>query len=152
MAGRLNRGLCAFGVLALVVGIVIGWAMVEWPQGLNPDWPLGMALIVPAMFAFAGLHMIAESMGRSGLAGTMLRFVLLCFLGIGNWAAFGSTHIQCTETISYMGYTIFGRQPSPAECLNSLRMLVAGIDAVIAVIVIAFAWDRRVRSRPGRKP
>ena len=147
MAARLNRGLCAFGVLAVVVGLGVAWGMVAYPEGLNPDWPLWMALVVPALFAFAGLHMIAESMGSTRLSGTLLRFVLLCFLAIGNWAAFGSTHVECARTISFMGFAVFGWQPTAAQCLNSLRMLVAGIDAIIVAVLLAFAWNRAGGSR-----
>ncbi|HKV10398.1 MAG TPA: hypothetical protein VJ725_19810 [Thermoanaerobaculia bacterium] len=142
-----NLPLAAFGLVTLIVGVVTGYFMYTHPEGLNPDWPLGMALIAPAVFVFGGLHMIAAGLGQPRLSILMLRAILLCFWAILNWAGFFSTHVQCRATVSFLGVAVFGWQPSETECLESLRALVASIDTAILIVVAAFLWQRYRASR-----
>lgn len=145
-----NLALAAFGLIALIVGVGAGYLMYTHPEGLNPDWPLGMALLAPALFALGGLHMIAAGLGQSRLSIGMLRAIVLGFLAIANWAAFFTTDIQCRATVSFLGIPIFGWHPSEMECRNSLRAIVAGIDVLIIASVGAFVWHRYRTSRKER--
>ena len=60
----MNHAQIAFGVFTLIVGVGIGYLMYTHPEGLNPSWPMGMAMLVPALFALGGLHIIAAGLDR----------------------------------------------------------------------------------------
>lgn len=137
-----NRAQIAFGVFTLIVGVVVGYFMYAHPEGLNPAWPLGMALLAPAVFAFAGLHIIAAGLGQARLSSAMLVAIMVCLWAIVNWAAFFTTHIQCVATLSFLGAEIFDWYPSETECRNSLRVIVAVMDALVVIAVGVFAWQR----------
>ena len=120
--------------------------MVSQPQGLNPSWPLGAALLVPAVFAAGGLHMVASGLGFPRVSAAMLKAIMICFWVIANWAAFFSARVPCRQTASFFGVPILTRYPSEAECRNSLRALIGSLDAIVTAILVAVAW-RRLRSR-----
>lgn len=148
----MNRALAASGVFTVIVGVGIGYFMYTQPEGLNPEWPLWMAMLVPALFVLGGLHMTAAGLDQPRLSIAMLRAILVCFFAILHWAAFFTTHIQCVATISFLGAAIVGWQPSEEECRNSLRLLVAGIDLLVVLSFGVFAWQRyrTARQEPGR--
>jgi hypothetical protein len=148
----MNRALAAFGLFAVIVGVGVGYLMYTQPEGLNPEWPLGMAMLAPALFVLGGLHMIAAGLNQTRLSIAMLRAILVCFWAILNWAAFFTTHIQCAVTISFLGAALVGWQPSEEECRNSLRILVAGIDLLVVLSFGFVAWHRyrTPRREPGR--
>lgn len=143
----MDRGLVLFGIVALMVGLGSGFLMNAYPGGLNPAWPLWMAMLAPAAFIFGGMHMVAIGLGYSGGAQATMGALALCLLAIVNWAAFFTTHFQCMETVSFLGMSIFSRYPSDAECQSGMRMLVSGIDALILLPAVWFAW----RKWQGRK-
>ncbi len=120
--------------------------MLSRPQGLNPSWPLGAALLAPAVFALGGLHLIASGSGFPRVSAAMLKAILIGFWAIANWAAFFSARVPCRQTASFFGVPILARYPSEIECRNSLRILIASLDAIVAAFLIAVAW-RRLRSR-----
>ena len=138
----MNRELVAFGIFTLVVGVGIGYFMYTRPEGLNPEWPIWMALLVPAVFTLGGLHMIAAGLDQPRLSIAMLRGILFCFWAIVHWAAFFTTHIQCVATVSFLGAGIVQWHPSEMECRNSLRVLVAVLDVLVIVAVGAYTWHR----------
>ena len=138
----MNRALIAFGIFTLVVGVGIGYFMYTRPEGLNPEWPIWMALLVPAVFTLGGLHMIAAGLDQPRLSIAMLRGILFCFWAIVHWAAFFTTHIQCVATVSFLGAGIVQWHPSEMECRNSLRVLVAVLDVLVIVAVGAYTWHR----------
>jgi hypothetical protein len=148
----MNRALVAFGLVAVIVGVGSGYLMYTHPEGLNPAWPIWMALLAPALFVLGGLHVIAAGLHQPRLSDLMLRAIVVCFWAILNWAAFFTTHIQCLVTVSFLGAAIVGWHPSEMECRNSLRILVAGIDALVVISVGVFAWHRyrTARKEPGR--
>lgn len=148
----MNRALVAFGIVALIVGVGSGYLMYTHPEGLNPAWPIWMALLAPAVFALGGLHVIAAGLGQPRLSNAMLGAIVFCLWAIVNWAAFFTTHIQCRATISFLGAEIVERYPSELECRNSLRAIVAAIDALVVIAVGVSAWHRNRASRkePGR--
>jgi hypothetical protein len=145
----MNRAQVAFGVLVVIVGVGIGHLMYTHPEGLNPAWPMGMALIAPALFVLGGLHIIAAGLERPRLSAALLQAILLCFFVLVNWAAFFTSHFQCGVTISFLGSGLFGWNPSEIECRYSLRLLVAGLDAIVAVGIGAAIW---YRNRDPRNP
>jgi hypothetical protein len=145
----LNRGLIFFGIVVLVVGLGAGYLMYAYPEGLNPEWPIWMAALAPAMFALGGLHMVAEGLGYPRLSIAMLKVIVVCLWAIVNWAAFFTIHIQCFETVSFLGVAILNRYPSEMECQNGLRVIVACIDALIALPSIAFARRKWQKMRSG---
>jgi len=147
-----NRSLVAFGIVALIVGVGSGYLMYTHPEGLNPAWPLGMALLAPAVFVLGGLHMIAAGLNQPRLSSAMLGAIAFCLWAIVNWAAFFTTHFQCLATLSFLGVGIFDWQPSEMECRNSLRVIVAIVDALVVIAAGASVWHRyrAPRKEPGR--
>ena len=137
-----DRGMVVFGIFTLIVGLGAGYFMYAYPEGINPDWPMAMALLAPALFVMAGLHVLAAGLGQPRLADAMIRGIVLCLWTIINWAAFFTTQIQCVVTVSFLGVSIFGWQPSEEECRTSLRAMIAMIDVLIVMVVGAFAWQR----------
>ncbi|MBP8297979.1 MAG: hypothetical protein KAX84_17850 [Burkholderiales bacterium] len=143
----MNRDPIFFGVLSLLAGLVTGYLIYAYPEGLNPDWPIWMALLAPAVFALAGLHMIAGGLGYPRFSMATIRVIVICLWAIVNWAAFFSTRIHCVETVSFLGIAIFNRYPSDLECQMGLRAIVACIDALVVFPVIVFAWRKLRKSR-----
>lgn len=135
----MNRPLIAFGMVALIVGVGSGYFMYTRPEGLNPEWPIWMALLAPVVFTLGGLHMIAAGLDRPRLSNAMLIAVVVCLWAIVHWAAFFTTHIQCVATVSFLGAKVVDWYPSEAECRNSLRVLVAVLD-VLVVIAAGVSW------------
>ena len=148
----MNRALIAFGIVALIVGVGSGYFMYTQPEGLNPEWPIWMALLAPAVFTLGGLHVIAAGLRQTRLSNAMLGAIVFCLWAIVHWAAFFTTHIQCLATISFLGAEIVEWHPSEIECRNSLRVIVAAIDALVVIAAGVFAWHRyRAPSKePGR--
>jgi hypothetical protein len=134
------------GIVFLAVGLGVGYLMISQPQGLNPSWPLGAAMLVPAVFAAGGLHMVASGLGFAGVSAAMLKVIMVCFWAIANWAAFFSARVPCRQTASFFGVPLLARIPSEAECRDSLRVIVGSLDAIVAAFLIAIVW-RRLRSR-----
>lgn len=146
--------LIVFGLLCLIVGLGSGYFMLAYPEGLNPEWPMGMALLAVSVFAFAGLHMIAVGLGYPRASAIMIQAILVAFFGVFNWAAFFTTHYQCTETVSFLGIELFKHIPSEESCRNGMKVIVGTIDLIIVLGLAAFAKQRWQRSRsrppPGR--
>jgi hypothetical protein len=135
-----------FGVVALLVGIGTAYLICAHPEGLNPSWPIGMALLAPAVFALGGLHMVATGLGYSRFSGVLFGAIALCFLAILNWAAFFTSHFHCVETVSFFGVAILRRQPTEIECREQFRAIAAFVDTVVLLPSIVFTW-RRLRDR-----
>lgn len=148
----MNRPLVAFGILALIIGLGSGYFMYTRPEGLNPEWPLWMALLAPAVFILGGLHVIAAGLDQPRLSSATLVAIVFCLWAIVNWAAFFTNRIECLATISFLGAEIVQWHPSEMECRNSLRVIVAIIDALVVIVAGASVWHRnRVpRKVPGR--
>ena len=145
----MDRAVIPLGIVAVLVGLGSGYLMVEYPEGLNPAWPIWIALVVPIVFVLGGLLIIANGFGYSTFTGIMLAVVALCLVAIVNWAAFFTSHIQCRVAISFLGAAILERYPSEVECRDSLRILVACVDAVVLIPLVAFVW-RRLASADGK--
>lgn len=143
----MERSQIAFGIFTLIVGVVISYFMYTYPENLDPDWPLWMALVVPALFILGGLHIVADGMQRTHFSHMMIRAMLLCFGAIGNWAAFFTTSVECMATASFLGIPVLSWEPSEVECRNSLRALVAGIDLVVIAVIGLYYWNRYRASR-----
>lgn len=142
----MERGLVLFGIVALIVGTGSGYLIYAHPEGLNPAWPIGLAMLVPVAFILSGMHMVAAGLGYPDVANVMLRAIAVCLLAIVNWAAFFTTHIQCSEMVSFLGVPILAWHPSEAECRAGLRIIISCIDTLILLPVIWFAW-RKWQSR-----
>lgn len=140
-----ERGPVFAGIVALMVGLGSGYMMYAYPEGLNPAWPLWMAMLGPAVFVLGGVHMIAAGLDRPGVAHAMVRAMVVCFLAIANWAAFFTPHIQCVGRLSFLGVPVFTRYPSEEECRLSLRIIIGCVDALILLLIIGFAWSQRQR-------
>jgi hypothetical protein len=146
----MERGLVFIGIVVLIVGLGCGYLIYAYPQGLNPAWPIWMAMLAPAVFILGGMHMIAAGLGRPGVAHAMVRAIVVCLLAIANWAAFFTTHIQCKETVSFLGVSILTWHPSEAECRLGLRIVVSCIDVLILLPVLWFAWSRWQKRKVAR--
>lgn len=137
----MNRPLIGFGVITLIVGVGLGYFMYTHPEGLNPEWPIGMALFAPAVFALGGLHMIAAGLGRPRLSSNLLLAIVFVLLAIVHWAAFFTAY-QCVATLSFLGVKVAEWYPSEEECRDSLRTIVVIIDALVVIAAGVFAWQR----------
>lgn len=138
----MNRPLIAFGMVALIVGVGSGYFMYTHPEGLNPEWPIWMALLAPVVFVLSGLHIIAAGLRQPRLSNAMLVAVVVCLWAIVNWAAFFTNRIECLATISFLGAEIVQSHPSEMECRNSLRVIVAIIDALVVFAAGVSVWHR----------
>jgi hypothetical protein len=134
------------GVVALLVGLGTGFLILSHPEGLNPAWPVGMALLAPAVFLLAGLHIITTGLGYARFSGVLLATIALCFLAVANFAAFFTTGFGCVETLSFFGVPILRRQPSEADCRNQLRTIMSCVDALVLLPAAVSVW-RKARSR-----
>ncbi|HKI02257.1 MAG TPA: hypothetical protein VKK31_09765 [Thermoanaerobaculia bacterium] len=148
----MDRAQVAFGILSLTVGVVSGYFMYTHPEGLNPAWPIWMALLAPAVFVLGGLHVIAAGLHQPRLSSATLGAIVFCLWAIVNWAAFFTNHIQCLATLSFLGAKIVKWHPSEMECRNSLRAIVAAIDTLVVIAAGFSAWHRyrAPRKEPGR--
>jgi len=146
MAGK---GAIVFGIVFLAVGLGTGYLMIAHPQGLNPSWPLGMALLAPAAITLGGLHLVAQGMGWSSLSAALPKAIAVCFLAIANWAAFFTARVPCVQTASFFGVPILRRYPSEAECRGSFQAIVEILDAVVVLFFVALAWHQGRRRRVG---
>ena len=79
----------------------------------------------------AGLHMIAVGLGYPRVSGIIIQVLLLAFFGVFNWAAFFTTHTQCTESLSFLGIELIRHIPSEESCSNGLKVIVGTIDLLI---------------------
>jgi len=146
----MTRGVAiVLGTVFLVLGLGTGYLMVTHPQGLNPSWPLGMALLAPAAFTLGGLHLVAQGLGWSSFSAAMLKAIAVCFLAIANWAAFFTARVPCVQTASFFGVPILRRYPSEAECRGSFQAIVEILDAVVVLFFVALAWHQGRRRRVG---
>jgi hypothetical protein len=138
----MDRTAIPLGIVAVLVGLGSGYAMVAYPEGLNPAWPIGVAMIVPVVFTLGGLHIIAGGLGYSRYSGILLAVVAVCLLVIVNWAAFFTSTIHCRQSLSFFGISILERYPSEADCSDSLRIIIGAIDAFVLILLAAFVWRR----------
>ena len=132
-----------FGAVALLVGAATAGMMLAYPEGLNPDWPLAAALVVPALFALAGVHMLAGGLGYPRFSGAMLTAIAIGMWAIANWAAFFTSGYRCVSTVSFLGVALFGKALSDEVCRLTLQALVGIIDALIVIAYLVYAWRKR---------
>lgn len=93
----MNRASIFFGIFVLLIGLGTVFLLYSFPEGLNPEWPLWMAMFVPVLIMLGGLLIIAVELDHPLFSSFMLRVLPLCFLAIANWATFFTTHIHCVE-------------------------------------------------------
>jgi hypothetical protein len=139
----LSRDGILFGLVALGLGLSTGYLMVAYPEGLNGSWPLGAALLVPALFALAGVYMLSAGLGHPRVAIVAVRAILAAFLVVANWAAFFTAHVPCRETVSFFGVPLLSRFPNEADCRFRLRAIIGSIDALILLATAAFLWQKK---------
>jgi len=144
-----NRGAIPMGIIAVLVGLGTGYMMLTQPEGLNPEWPLWMALVAPLVFVLGGLLLIAHGLELPGFSSVMMAAVVLCLLAIANWAAFFTNHIQCRITLSFLGIAVNRWYPSEAECRDSLRVIMAGVDILALMPLVAFARHKWATAQRG---
>ena len=116
---------------------------------------LALTLGTPAAFgafAFGGAHLIAVGLGCARVSGMMLRAILVVFLVIFNWAAFFTTHYECTQSVSFLGVELVQRIPSEESCRNGMKVIIGTIDLVIVLGLIALAKQRWQRARDEPPP
>jgi hypothetical protein len=143
-----NRAQVLFGLVSVVVGASVGYLMLRHPEGLNPSWPLGMALLAPALFVLAGVFLLSAALGFPRVAVVAIRAILLAFLAVGNWAAFFTAHVPCRNSVAFFGVPLLARIPTDAACRSQLRGFVAGLDAVIVLYAVTIAWQKSRGASP----
>jgi len=143
----MDRAPLGMGIVLLLLGLGIGALMLLMPEGLNPNWPMGMALLAPGAFVLAGLHMVGSGLGYPRFSGVMLALIAVALWVIVNWAAFFTTQHGCVATVSFGGVSIFGWRPSEEDCRMSLQMLVGSFDGLLIVLILVAAWRRLRRPR-----
>jgi len=142
----MDRPLVGFGVMALLLGLGVGAAMMLMPEGLNPNWPMAMALLAPAAFVLAGLHMVASGLGYPRFSGAMLKCLVIVMWAVINWATFFTTQHACVATLSLGGVALLGWTPSESDCRASLQLLIASLDGLLIVVILVWAWRKLRRS------
>ncbi len=143
----MDRAPVGIGVVALALGLGVGALMLLMPEGLNPNWPMGVALLAPGAFVLVGLHLVCSGLGYPRLSGAMLALIAMVLWAIANWAAFFTNQHGCVATVSLGGVSIFGWVPSEANCRMALQMLVASFDGLVIVLIVVAAWRRLRRVR-----
>ena len=121
----MNRAGIAIGVVAVILGLAFGSLMIVSPEGINPAYPIWVALLAPLAFVFGGLLVCAHALGGPAFVAITFRGFALCLLVLVNWGALFSTHIQCREAVSFLGLPILERYPSELECRAGLRVIMA---------------------------
>lgn len=139
------------GVAVLLFGAGLGYLIYSHPEGLNPDWPRGVALIAPAGIAMGGLLMIGNAIQCPTLFRWAFLATLACFLGMANWAALFDTRTECVVTISFFGADLANWQPTAEQCQKQLRAIMAGVDLVVLGVFLASVWYRLKKSQPAKK-
>lgn len=136
-----------FGGVAFAVGLGTGWLILTHPEGLDPSWPLGVALLAPAAFALGGLLLLGRGLGYPRFSAAASGAIVVCFLAIANWAAFFTARVPCRETVSLFGVPLLARYPSDIECRTRFRTIMGSVDAAVVLFFLAFArWRMRVRT------
>ncbi len=138
-----------FGIVSIAVGIGVGFLMYAFPEGLHRNWPIWMAMLAPASFVLAGLHLIAPGLGSYRFLRVTTSLLVLCLLVVANWAALFSTDMKCSGTLSFLGVGILTSTLSNDECRDSLRVIMAGVDALVILPFMVFAW-RKVQKGPDK--
>ena len=141
----MDRAGIAIGIVAILVGLAIGSLMIASPQNINPAYPIWIAFLAPLACVFGGLLVCAHALGRPIFIPIMFIGLALCLLVVVNWAAFFTSHIQCRETLSFLGLAILERYPSEVECRASLRIVMACLDAAVLVPVAVLGWRKLIR-------
>ncbi len=119
------------------------------PEGLNPEWPLWAAEIVPLMFAIAGVYLICDASGYLGVAVRLLQALLVCMLVVLHWIAFFVTEGQCSASLGFLGIALAGLQLDDRVCRFVLLLFVGTIDAAVIIPAGIRAWRRRRTSGDG---
>jgi hypothetical protein len=137
-----NHAGIAIGVVAVLVGLTLGSLMLASPEGINPAYPVWIALLAPLAFVFGGFLICAHALGQSVFVAITFRAVAFCLLVIVNWGAFFSDHIHCREALSFLGVAILARYPSEVDCKSSLRIIMGCIDALVLVLLTVLVWEK----------
>ena len=130
----------------MLIGVAIGYVMLAFPEGTNPEYPIGIALLAPLAFILGGVLVCAHALGRLSIVAIAFAALALCLLAVVNWAAFFTSHVQCRETLSFLGFAILERTPSALECGASLRVIMASLDAVVLIALAVYGWRRWARA------
>ena len=146
----MNRPQGLFGAVSAAVGVAVGWLMVAHPEGLNPSWPLGMALLAPALFLLGGVFLLSAGLGFPRVAVVAIRAVLLGFLAIGNWAAFFTAHVPCRNSVSFFGVPLLTRIPTDEACRSQLRGFMTSLDVIVVLFAAIVAWQKLRKPAPER--
>jgi len=137
-----NRPGIAIGVVAVLVGLALGSLMLASPQGINPAYPIWIAMLAPLAFVCGGLLICAHALGQPVFVAITFRALAFCLLVIVNWGAFFSDHIHCREALSFLGVAILERYPSEVECQSSLRIIMGCLDAAVLVFLTVLVWGK----------
>lgn len=131
------------GFAFLLAGLGVGVMMYLQPEGLNPEWPLWAAELVPLLFAIAGIYLICDALGYLGVAVRLLQVLLVCMLLVLHWIAFFVTDAQCSASVGFLGIPLAGQQLDDWVCRLVLLLFVGTIDAAIIIPAGIQAWRRR---------
>ncbi|MEO8741202.1 MAG: hypothetical protein ABI537_16070 [Casimicrobiaceae bacterium] len=129
---------CAF----LLLGFGVGFMMYLQPEGLNPEWGLWAAELVPVIFALAGIYIIADAFGYPRVAVRMVQGLLVGMLSLLHWIAFFVTDGQCSASFAFLGTVLAGRQFDAWVCRFVLLLFVGVVDAVIVMPAAIQAWRK----------
>ena len=139
---RIDPPRIIFGVVTLTIGIVTGCLMYAHPEGLNPEWPLWMALVAPVVFAAGGLLLLSGGLGFPRFTAAMLSALVICLMLIANWAAFFTTGFEAVMTISFLGVPLAEKYLSETAGQTSLRLIMAAVDALTVLFLAALAYGK----------
>ena len=131
----------------MVLGVGVGYWMYRSPEGLNPEWGLWIAEVVPAAFAIGGMFLVADAFGFRRLAVRLLQLLMWCMLLLAHWIAFFVTGAQCSVGLSLLGIDFLTVQPDDWMCRFVFLVIVLMVD-VVAIFVAVAGWRRSRDARP----
>jgi hypothetical protein len=136
-----------FGIIAILVGLGVGYLMLAFPENTNPNYPAWVALLAPLVFVLGGILACAHALGAIRVVGFAFAALALCLLALVNWGAFFSDSVRCRQSVSFLGVELFARYPSEADCQAGLRLIMMYVDAIVLVVLALAAWHKRKSSR-----
>ena len=80
----MDRAGIPFGIVAILVGLGVGYLMLAFPEGVSSSYPIWIALLAPLAFVCGGLLMLARALGYPSLLAFAVKAFAVCLLLIVN--------------------------------------------------------------------
>jgi len=119
------------------MGLLTGALVYAHPENLRvPAW---IAYVAVSAFVFAGLSLVASTLGARRLQGWLAVVLMLAMLVPGAWIAFGPGERHCSVSFSFV------RSIAPGTMCRG----AFGIGAIIVAAILPLAVSRALRPPSG---